>query len=287
MKKITLFLFLLVSNCFPQLVPRFQHQPPVGYQINLGHPDAQSLIGLWLFNEGLGGKVFDLSPYGRDGSLENMNSRDDWVGDEHGFALDFDGSNDRINVGQIDISGLLELSILVRFRWNEQTGDEQTLTSNFDTPQAGHLFRLEPAGNHLEVFVEATGSLVGGSFTDLTVDSFDDWHIAVFTYNSVDALRCYLDGIESTTNFSADGTLATTASTNEFWFGNTPHSALNDQFRGRIDFVLLFDRTLTATEVQKFQIYQYAMFDQPPGRILAAAVAAAAVERRRLIIAND
>ena len=91
--KILLILLLFASNCFAQFISQFNRQPSVGYQINLSHPDAQGLFGFWLFNEGSGLKVYDLSSYSQDGTLINMDEAD-WIVGLDGWALDFDGSND-------------------------------------------------------------------------------------------------------------------------------------------------------------------------------------------------
>lgn len=116
MKKIILFLLLLVSsNCLAQYNPQFLSQPPVGYQINLAHPDAQGVVGRWLYNEGSGFTLFDLSPHGNDGTLTGpMFPLQDWVAGRDGWALDFDGTNDHILVNNsvsLTITGSITMSI--------------------------------------------------------------------------------------------------------------------------------------------------------------------------------
>jgi hypothetical protein len=58
------------------------------------------LIGWYKFDEGSGSTANDSSGNGRNGTLVNM-AAGAWVAglvDTAGYALDFDGSNDRINL---------------------------------------------------------------------------------------------------------------------------------------------------------------------------------------------
>lgn len=71
---------------------------PRGAQLNRSHPLARGLVGCWLFNEGTGDKVFDLSGNGNQGTLTNMDPATDWVGGKDGWALDFDGVDDEVDV---------------------------------------------------------------------------------------------------------------------------------------------------------------------------------------------
>jgi len=54
------------------------------------------LVGWWPLQEGGGSTAFDVSGYGRDGTLTNMDPATDWVVGEKGKALDFDGTNDLV-----------------------------------------------------------------------------------------------------------------------------------------------------------------------------------------------
>jgi hypothetical protein len=75
-----------------------QLKPFRGARVNRTHPLARGLVGCWIFNEGTGNMVYDLSGYGNHGTLTNMDPATDWVGGKHGWALDLDGSNDAISI---------------------------------------------------------------------------------------------------------------------------------------------------------------------------------------------
>jgi len=57
------------------------------------------LVGAWIPAFGpTGGTLFDVSGRGNHGTLTNMDAATDWVMTEKGWALDFDGDNDIINL---------------------------------------------------------------------------------------------------------------------------------------------------------------------------------------------
>lgn len=71
----------------------FDQKPQLGKQINWGHPLAQGLLGCWVMNE-RGGKIFDLSGNGNDGTLKNGAY---WVTTQGGPGIYMDGVNDYIS----------------------------------------------------------------------------------------------------------------------------------------------------------------------------------------------
>jgi len=88
-------------------------QPFRGTMIQRAHPFSRGLVGRWPLNEGTGNKVFDYSGNGNHGTLTNMDPATDWVSGRNGlgFALDFDGDNDNILVGDVFEIGS-EISVL-------------------------------------------------------------------------------------------------------------------------------------------------------------------------------
>ena len=73
-------------------------KPYRGTPLNKNHPLARGLAGCWVMNEGTGFKVFDLSGNGNTGTMTGM-TNSDWVPGTDGYALDFDGTDDYIAVG--------------------------------------------------------------------------------------------------------------------------------------------------------------------------------------------
>ncbi len=278
MKKIFIFLLVFVSNCFPQYNPQFNRQPSVGYQINLAHPDARGLLGAWLFNEGSGLTLFDLSPHYNDGTLTLMDESD-WVGGNNGgYALDFDGTEDFTDVLNIPDDFInFPATVVVWFKCDilpSVTADEYT------------LFRYATAANNTvrwQIRIDddddkIEGTVAGGASKSTIAITAGKWHQAILVSRTSTNHQVYLDATPGGTSTSAFPDITT----GELRFGVNYFSGLRDYMLGNISSVILYSRALSDEEIMSLYTNPYAMFEQPPGRILAAAAAAAA--RRRNII---
>ncbi|RLC75048.1 MAG: hypothetical protein DRJ03_30885 [Chloroflexi bacterium] len=112
-------------------------KPMYGALLNPYHPLAQGLIGCWLFNEGGGNTVFDLSQYMHHGSINGAT----WTIEKFGSILSFDGTDDYIEVpdqnqelapdsltfaARIKVSGFVENDRIVtkktNLNWDASTG---------------------------------------------------------------------------------------------------------------------------------------------------------------------
>lgn len=85
------------------IIPRPRIKPRLGARLDRQHPLSSGLVGCWLFNEGGGNKLWDISGNLNHGTLTNMDPSSDWVSDPGGIALDFDGINDYVSVPQKSI----------------------------------------------------------------------------------------------------------------------------------------------------------------------------------------
>lgn len=89
-------------------------KPPLGSQLNRGHPLSQGLVGCWLMNEGSGRKIIDLVRR-QDGLFANHTS---WKPSPKNISIDFDGTDDYIDCGTFPSSlwtkGEGTMAILIR-----------------------------------------------------------------------------------------------------------------------------------------------------------------------------
>ncbi len=299
-KKIILFLFIFVSNCLAQYVPQFLTQPPVGYQINLAHPDAQNLFGLWILNESSGGTIYDLSRNGHDGILTNMDSGTDWVAGRDGSALDFDGTDDFIDFGagaDAYNPGTKSMSVVQWIFIRDTGGGDvwrglQKRGTGAAADQAGwQVSGGDGTGDMANTtWADGGGNSVAISSTDYGVGSSTGWLQIVVTWNNpAGELKLYLNGVfkETGANTGTPAGMNITTARN-MTFGCSWQISQNQHLDGIGSYMSIYDdRVLTLQDVWSLYIYPYAMWEQPPGRILAAAAAAAAVERRRFIRVND
>lgn len=233
------------------------------------NPDAWELwkgcVGYWPFWEGAGSILHDLSPYGRNATLNNIEAAD-WAAHERGMALDLDGIAEYGSVGSINMVGWGGISAFILFSWdNPGPGAEHTLVSNwfFDgaTGYANLLMRLEPSNNRLEfhIGIESDPYFINGLPPGTEVND-TNWHTMALTFGGGTA-RAYLDGVVSGTTYS--GSLGSSPSAADFQIGRTPHQHPFDFFNGRLGLVALWDRGLGALDVATLAADPFCMMRQP------------------------
>lgn len=231
-----------------QLIQSYD-KPQLGWQINYGHSLARGIVGCWLFNEGAGGLVFDSSLGNNIGTLTNMDPGSDWIsGPDGGSALDFDGSNDYVNLGNVvDITNN-QMAIVAWLQSGTQFQTKYIVAKTDGTLAKGYVIYYDNpgGGGGLRFVVGAAGAKIASStwqFTDT------NWHLAVGNYNGATA-KLYVDNIErATVAATANITSASTVALNigALSGGSSP-------FAGRIGLVVIYDRGLSLDEI--CQLYQ-------------------------------
>ena len=88
--------------------------PKRGTRINLSHPIFRDLVAYWPIQESAGVIVPDASGRGRNGTLKNMDPSTDWAVANRGAALDFDGTDDFVDFGNVLNPGTKDFSISYR-----------------------------------------------------------------------------------------------------------------------------------------------------------------------------
>lgn len=159
--------------------------------------EAGKFVAFYSFEEKpSGGTVPDRSWQSNDGSLETYGGSDgpEWVSDDGGTGLEFDGDDDYVHVPNLDTAEeVTEFTVAVRFRFDGPTSGVQQLVEHHHS------------GNHFEWYLESdSGNLdvVGKIGTD--GDSTEpvitgpragpgDVHVAVMTFDG-DEQRYYQDG---------------------------------------------------------------------------------------------
>jgi len=283
MKKVFLFLFLLVSNCFPQYQSHWNNQPPSGYQINLGRPDAQGIIGLWLFNEGFGRNVYDLSPYDNNGTLTNMVEADDWVAGRDGYALDFDGIDDFIDVPDSpSLSPTTQMTFSIWVNQDAATANKAiaakgVISSNWSWSIQNHNSNAD----RLRIFIASSLGEGGGNFiTENSPGSLvaNEWLNIVFVYNgslaAASRLVLYTNGVLRATTITGTIPATMTDSNQPMHIGRW--AGLGREWNGKLSTFEIYERAFLADEVKSLY-NSYALFDK-----LIIAKGAVAAARRRI-----
>jgi hypothetical protein len=183
---------------------------------------------------GSGTTWFDLSGDGNNGTLVNgvgYSSADNG-------SLVFDGVNDYNNCTNI-IGGLNNYSAEFWFNISVNTiGIEHWLGSQYIATTGRVIFDIS-SNNCLRNFVNGT-SVIGS-----TVIPIDIWHHAFFTRNSIGLAEIYLNGSLEISNTISDVSVLNT----DFQIGGS--SVLSRWFTGKISLVNVYNRALTASEIQQ------------------------------------
>ena len=216
-------------------------------------PSDENLVGYWSFDEGKGDKAYDGSGNGNDGTLTNM-ADDDWVDGVAGSCLDFDGSNDYVQVTNFSVSSADEMTISAWVKVDDYSS-LRTITS-FN----GRASFFVLTDGKIRVEIQGSGGMRFNTTTALNTGVL--YHV-VFTKDAQDLseaatsdmVKIYINGEEETLTTSSTGT--NTDDNDTFNIGC--YTSGNYHFDGIIDEVRVYNKKLTAAEV-------YALYKNPAGQ---------------------
>lgn len=186
----------------------------------------------------------DTSGYGISGSLQNFtfdNTTNGWTSGKIGGALLFNGTNDYIDAGN-DPS--IQLSTGTISAWIK--------TSNAGSGYRGIIVKQNAYGiftlNNSVAFYDWGGT--GNNITSVRADD-NSWHLVTLTFQSgvANGTTAYFDGAPILT---ARITVSNQTTNAQIGGGGNPSPA--QTFSGLIDDARIYNRSLSATEVQ--QLYQ-------------------------------
>lgn len=163
--------------------------------------DPETIVGIWLFDEGSGNTARDFSKKGNDGALMNNPK---WVSGKFGKALTFDGKDDYVEISLPSV-------------FNDIPNNDFTIsfwTNVQDISGSGTVWtRLMEARydnlNYVQFSIQINNGELGinvidaGAETTFIVDSpinADTWyHVAGVWDASADSVKLYLDGVLQST----------------------------------------------------------------------------------------
>jgi hypothetical protein len=212
--------------------------------------EVGALVSLPL-DEGSGSFAEDASGNGNDGTLLNGASFDATTGDGSPSAVDFDGTNDIIDVGAFDVAGS-GLTLAARFFADDFTGryDDGRLISKATGIQPNeHVFMLSTIRSGSNVRLRGR-IRVQGRTTTLIADRGNlvtgKWNHAALTYDGT-TVRLYLDGVEvGSTRMSGD---VDNDPSVRVAVGGQPLGAGSKFFDGLIDDIRIYEQGLTSNQV--------------------------------------
>lgn len=213
-----------------------------------------NLVGWWKFDEGSGTIAYDSSGHNNNGTI---NGGAGWGTGRISGALNFDGSDDYVNVPDIDnsLDAPSQITIAAWMKPNvmnqtqmivtkQPSGTEMTFISG------NYVFQMDPdPGNSLEfshqidphfnqVYYNSTHSIITAGV----------WQHVAVTLKAGDSVKFYRNGVS----------VGTSAQTQPFGIVNDQPLRIGKRqnavlFNGSIDDVRVYNRALSASEIQ--QIY--------------------------------
>lgn len=205
-------------------------------------------IAHWSFETGSGSVVDDVSGNGNFGAMLGSTWGTD-TPDESGYSACFDGVNDAVAVGSMNVPGNA-LTLSAWFKADTfNVGDGRIISKASSVQTAGHVYMLSTlrVGSSYRLRCRLrTGSTTRTLIATSGNLQLDTWTLATMTYDG-STLRLFKDGVQ-VGSMSLTGTIPTMPSV-QTAIGNQAAGAGSRPFDGCIDDVRVYARALSAAEV--------------------------------------
>jgi len=215
----------------------------------------RGLAGWWKLDEISGLTAEDSSCNGNNGTLTNM-AGDEWTTGQLDGALEFDGSNDYVNVddaASLDITNAI--TVMAWIKPSNPSGNWQSIVANSPTGgQYNYWFYLESNALKLSVYSSTYPNLIVSN----AISAANAWYHVAFTALDGSTTKIFVNGNEVGSR---------TAGTEHWAGGYTTISDLrpsrNICFAGTIDDVRIYNRALSAEEIEELaNIFTYMDFTE-------------------------
>jgi hypothetical protein len=206
------------------------------------HP---GLVGWWQFDEGSGLTAADSSGNGNDGTVYNAT----WVAGKYEQALSFDGASSNVLVASSDTLrfGTDSLSVSAWLKPNVKTGSIYDRSTFVDIGSYSVFISVFSDCNGIRTYLsDGTNSV--NHYKSVAISQGTWSNVVVVANRSTNMAHLYLNGslIDSWSISAITGNLG--AYTSNLFIGRS-HSA-SEYFNGSIDDVRLYNRALSAAEIQ-------------------------------------
>ena len=234
-----------------------KQKPARGKQPRRNHTLMRGLVMWYIMNEGTGNSIFDYSGYGNNGSFIGIDPGADWLPGRSGFAIDLDGSNDRIECGtdsSMNVTGDMTLSIWCK---KDDTTYDYLFTryNACSDNQAVYALQVNTSGEPLCVIANAAGNgNVNGKSTTAVNDGA--WHHVAVRVTGV-TIEVWVDGVLGT----SPGTITAgrySAASAPTLIGDI--NGCTTSWHGQVDDARIYNRALTDWELGQLYTNPYGAF---------------------------
>lgn len=257
---------------------KFFTRPPLGTPLNPAHRLNHGLVLYMPFGEGAGSKTQDLSGNGNHGTLTNMvqGATSGFTGGKFGGAMNFDGTNDYVNLGDKDQFTFTDgtdlndipFSISVWVMFNVITGFQLVMSkSDFGANRREFLlFTLNNQKIHFNLMKhDSYNDRIGRGTAVITANT--QYHIvATYDGSKTEAgMRIYLNGHRSDNASDSAGTYPGLSNTVTPFVMGTDFNTFpttGNHFHGSMSEVRVYRRALSAQDVQQLYTDPFCMYEQ-------------------------
>ena len=160
-----------------------------------------------------------------------------------GNAFYFNGSGNYVDCGNhesLDITDGITIEVWIKAAITQPQANARIVTK----AESGDQYHLFLAAGNPYIYL---AGVTNGTLRDTTHDLRDNlWHHVVGTYNGIDTIKIYVDGVESASRTDASGTITSTDSKVYIgWDGGGI-----DFFRGNVAIARVFEGGLSEEEIK-------------------------------------
>lgn len=244
-----------------------QRKPPVAAGPNRASSLADELVGCWLLNEGTGQTVGDASGYHREGSFAGGPR---WQPGPLGWAVEFDGNDDWISMGNCLDVGTDDITVLALVQYSAADQPDQWQGEHIGAIAGkGHLSSASGYGLSVGVGNKIYWQVRSQStvFSIASDGALNDgrWHAvaAVCDRDSSTGMRLYVDGVRQSATADPTSIAALNLSgPMAFAIGSRQDGSLAWawDFLGQVAAVCVWKRVLTETQIDQLHREPFAWF---------------------------
>lgn len=232
-------------------------KPVRAIQINKSHPLARRLVGCWLFNEGTGRQVCDLT--GSENTIL-FDENPDWVAE----GVQCDGISESLYINNRLSQQVKEFTLIVCFQIHEipQENDRFFEKEYKDATEDPYVsWGFEFIGGKIRLLAARTPSYVGNILDWSVTLNQDQWYTLAGVYSATSGFAIYSDGVLVASDNTRTGDIiyySTTGNQIDIW------GQLNTSYyiKATIKYALFFGRSLSAAEIAHLYREPFCMFER-------------------------
>jgi hypothetical protein len=213
-------------------------KPPMGVFRNPYLKINRGIVGDWMMWEGAGPTVEDLSGNGNTGTLTG--TVPSWTSGKHGSGILFPGTDEYISTtGDIDLD---YVTIIASVKSNSSTGSRFIVNKNFSDSVIPFSLCITPHDSYGGMAYYQSGWKNTDDITDIR--NTGRYHHVAGTYDGV-RLNYYIDGVLDVSSLEGSGVLPKNNAVVDIGVYRND----NVYFDGIIEYVMIFNRALSASEI--------------------------------------